>query len=64
MEKEQNVAEFREHFLFKHKTAKQKCVFCDYFPVENRAVTIHCPKDSYHCPECKRSYWIPRRKDR
>lgn len=35
------------------------CFKCGYAPVRKLKVTIYAPRQSYHCPACKRSYWIP-----
>lgn len=35
------------------------CPFCSYGPVRRLKVTQYCPKQSYHCPGCGRSYWVP-----
>lgn len=35
------------------------CFFCSYFPVLKLKLSQYCPEQSYHCPGCKKSYWIP-----
>ena len=35
------------------------CYWCGFAPVRKLKVTIYAPRQSYHCPACERSYWIP-----
>jgi uncharacterized protein with PIN domain len=35
------------------------CFKCGFAPVRKLKVTIYAPRQSYHCPACKRSYWVP-----
>ena len=35
------------------------CYWCGYAPVRKLKVTIYAPRQSYHCPACKKSYWVP-----
>jgi len=40
------------------------CFFCLYMPVRKLKVTQYCPEQSYYCPGCKKSYWIPPKRKR
>ena len=40
------------------------CRFCSHYPVRKLKETEFCPVQSYHCPECKKSYWIPPKRKR
>ena len=35
------------------------CYYCGYAPIRKVKVSQYAPRQCYHCPACKRSYWVP-----
>ena len=45
------------------KAEENRCIFCKELAEDCECPRKYCPPVSYRCRECKRSFWIPRKRE-